>query len=186
MPELGPGGIARLVAYVVPSGAATDEDVVAFLRRRLPEHMIPTAFVELPGLPVNANGKRDREALPAPAGNPLEGRGRYVAPRDPVEKVLAGIWARLLEVPEVGVFDNFFALGGHSLLATQLISRVRSAFQVQIPLRAVFEHPTVADLARAVEAREPRPGHVRQIAGILLTVARMSESDVRLALEASR
>jgi amino acid adenylation domain-containing protein len=184
VPRPGPGGVPRLVAYVVPGGAAAAEDVLAFLRRRLPEHMIPAALMELPELPINANGKLDREALPAPAGDRLDRRGQLVAPRDPVEEILAGIWSRLLEVPEVGVFDSFFELGGHSLLATQLISRVRSTFQVQVPLRALFEDPTVSGLARAVEAQEPRPGHARQVAGILSAVSRMSEADIELALAA--
>ncbi|HST62687.1 MAG TPA: condensation domain-containing protein, partial [Longimicrobium sp.] len=119
-------------------------------RARLPEYMVPGAFVVLEAFPVTANGKVDRAALPAP--DTPGSRGTYVAPRTPAEERMAGIWAEVLGVERVGGEDNFFELGGHSLLATQLVSRVREAFRTELPLRAVFEAPTLAELAGRVEA----------------------------------
>ena len=119
------------------------------LRDRLPEHMAPSAVMLLDSFPLTANGKVDRRALPAPE---LTAEGEYVAPRTPVEEVLAGIWAGLLGVERVGAEDDFFLLGGHSLLATQVLSRVRELLRVELPLRDFFEAPTVAGLAVAVAA----------------------------------
>ncbi|HYR08117.1 MAG TPA: amino acid adenylation domain-containing protein, partial [Longimicrobium sp.] len=145
-------GDRRLVAYVVGDGML-DLDVDALrshLRRSVPEYMVPAAFVVLRSLPLTPNGKVDRRALPAPE---LAGEEeRYVAPRTPAEEVLAGIWAEVLRVERVGVEDDFFALGGHSLLATRVVSRVRQLFAVELPLRVLFEGPTVAELAKAVAA----------------------------------
>ncbi|HEX8273688.1 MAG TPA: amino acid adenylation domain-containing protein [Longimicrobiaceae bacterium] len=141
-------GEPRLVAYVV--GAAAPEALRAHLRRSLPEYMVPGALVALDRLPLTANGKLDRAALPAPEPGP--GGERFVAPRTPVEEVLAGIWAEVLGVGRVGAADGFFELGGHSLLATRAVSRVRRLFGVELPLRALFEAPTVAGLAGRVEA----------------------------------
>ncbi|HEX6751683.1 MAG TPA: amino acid adenylation domain-containing protein [Longimicrobium sp.] len=123
----------------------------AAVRARLPEYMLPSAFVVLEAFPVTPNGKVDRAALPAPETTGVRG-GTYVAPRTPAEERMAGIWAEVLGVERVGGEDNFFDLGGHSLLATQLVSRVREAFRTELPLRAVFEAPTLAELAGRVEA----------------------------------
>jgi amino acid adenylation domain-containing protein len=141
-------GDPRLVAYYVgdEAGAAA---LRAHLAARLPEYMIPAAFVHMDALPVNPNGKLDRKALPAPELAPEE--ETYVAPRTPVEEVLAGIWAEVLGVERVGVHDPFFGLGGHSLLATRVVSWVREVFGVELPLRALFEGPTVAEMAGRVE-----------------------------------
>ncbi|WP_203854857.1 non-ribosomal peptide synthetase, partial [Dactylosporangium siamense] len=142
----------RLVAYVV--GAAVD---AVALRSRLPEYMVPSVFVSLPALPLSANGKVDRAALPAPdLSRPADA---FVAPEGPVQEVLAGIWAEVLGVERVGVHDNFFALGGHSLLATRVVSRVRLAFEVELPVAALFDTPTVAELAEipALAACAPVP-----------------------------
>jgi amino acid adenylation domain-containing protein len=157
-------GDRRLVAYIV--GEAEAEALRAHLRRSLPEHMVPAAFVFLETLPLTPNGKLDRKALPAPEY--AADADRYVAPRTPEEEVLAGIWAELLHVERVGVHDSFFELGGHSLLVTRVVSRVRQVFGVEVPLRALFEGPTVAELARVVAERgsvalagrgpEPAPG----------------------------
>jgi amino acid adenylation domain-containing protein len=140
-------GDRRLVAYV--AGEVAVDEVREHLRGRLPEHMVPAAFVRLDALPLTANGKLDRKALPAPEFESAE--DRYVAPRTPVEEVLAGIWAEVLGLERVGVEESFFALGGHSLLATRVVSRVREVFGVELPLRALFEGPTVAELAGRVE-----------------------------------
>jgi amino acid adenylation domain-containing protein len=121
------------------------------LQKSLPEYMVPSAFVILDKLPLTPNGKVDRRALPEPAPLPLDAGDEVIVARNPFEEVLAGIWSRVLGVEQVGIHDDFFALGGHSLLATQLISRVRDAFQVELPLRALFESPTPASLAPRVE-----------------------------------
>jgi amino acid adenylation domain-containing protein len=145
-------GDRRLVAYVVSeaSGEADAEALRAHLLVSLPDYMVPAAFVAIGSVPLTPNGKVDRAALPAPeyAGE----AGRYAAPRTPAEEVLAGIWAEVLSVDRVGRDDGFFELGGHSLLATRVVSRVREAFAVELPLRAVFEASTVAALAARVEA----------------------------------
>jgi amino acid adenylation domain-containing protein len=152
----------RLVAYVVRAYAAEDAAFAIaarrFLRRTLPEYMIPTAFVTLSALPYTATGKLNRHALPPP-GDALSLLTRtYVAPRTPVEAEVADIWAELLGVERVGVYDNFFELGGHSLLGIRALSRVKDAFQVDIPLRATFEAPTLADLASLVTEIRARAG----------------------------
>ncbi|MBW4636657.1 MAG: amino acid adenylation domain-containing protein [Gloeocapsa sp. UFS-A4-WI-NPMV-4B04] len=142
-------GDKRLVAYLVLSRVATPDinSIRSFLQRKLPEYMIPSV-VTLKTLPLNPNGKVDRWQLPAPDQvQPLAG---FFAPRTNVEQVIAGIWAEVLSLERVGIYDNFFELGGHSLLATQVISRLRQAFQVELPLRYLFDSPTVADLAVAI------------------------------------
>jgi amino acid adenylation domain-containing protein len=127
----------------------------SFLAERLPDYMVPARFVLLDALPLTPNGKLDRAALPAPDGVRLEAVADYVAPRVPLEGELAEIWAELLDVDEVGVHDDFFTeLGGHSLLATQLVSRLRETFEIDLPLRALFEAPTVARLAAVLGACE--------------------------------
>jgi len=148
--EYAPGD-KRLVAYVVgrDGGAPVPSELRDQLRRTLPEGMVPSAFVALPALPLSANGKVDRKALPAPDWESAETAD--AGPRTPVEEMLAGIWAELLGRGEVGVDDDFFESGGHSLLAARLTGRLRAAFGVELPLAEVFAHPTVASLARAVE-----------------------------------
>lgn len=146
----------RLVAYVVLEGdsdiGAVAADAKAHLSRTLPEYMLPSAFVQLPAFPLTANGKVDRRALPAPEPIQAEARAEFVAPRTPLEAQVASLCAETLGVEHVGVLDNFFDLGGNSLLATQLVFRVREATGTRVPLRALFEVPSVDGLARAVEA----------------------------------
>src|SRR5205085_406504 len=120
-----------------------------YLRGKLPEYMLPSAFVTLDAFPLTPSGKIDRLALPAPERN-LETEEGYVAPRGALEEVLSTIFAEVLQLERVGVRDNFFDLGGHSLLATQIASRVREAFRVEVPLRKIFEEPTVEGLAQAL------------------------------------
>ena len=120
------------------------------LEEKLPDYMIPASFVILDALPLTPNGKVDRRALPAP--DETRSGGDFVAPSTPVEELLARLWAEVLGIESVGMRDDFFALGGHSLLATRLISRVRESFGVELPVRSLFEAPTVRDLAGHVEA----------------------------------
>nr|WP_253835268.1 non-ribosomal peptide synthase/polyketide synthase [Actinokineospora globicatena] len=134
----------RLVAYVV---GTAEGDLRAELAKQLPDYMVPAAVVALPALPVNASGKLDRRALPAPE---FAATATHVEPRTEAERVVAAAWAEVLRVSEVGAEDNFFALGGDSILSIQVVSRLRTAFGTQISPRAVFDHPTVAALARAV------------------------------------
>ncbi|HEX6045328.1 MAG TPA: amino acid adenylation domain-containing protein [Pyrinomonadaceae bacterium] len=123
----------------------------SFMKARLPEHMVPASFVILDALPLLANGKIDRRALPAPEAARPDLPHPFVAPKTPVETSLAGIWSDLLGLPQVGINDNFFDLGGHSLMTTQLISRVRELFKVEVPLRQVFQQPTIAELAIVID-----------------------------------
>jgi alpha-ketoglutarate-dependent taurine dioxygenase/acyl carrier protein len=147
-------GEKRLVAYLAtePRTEFTVDDLRSFLRQKLPDYMTPAAFVTLDALPLTPNGKIDRRALPAPEQSRPELAEAFVAPRNPVEDLLAGVWADVLEIERVGVHDNFFDLGGHSLLATKLFSRLRDAFQVELPLAALFEAPTVAALAERIQS----------------------------------
>jgi amino acid adenylation domain-containing protein/non-ribosomal peptide synthase protein (TIGR01720 family) len=173
-------GEQRLVAYVVPAadeGRTTKDESASsssvpgpssfiaelrtFLAERLPSSMVPSAFVVLDALPLTPNGKLDRAALPAPDGQRPAANASYQAPRTPIEELLTHIWADILRVAQVGIDDNFFALGGHSLLATQVISRIRATFQVELPLRSLFDAPTVARLANAIaDARRAGPGRL--------------------------
>ncbi|MEW6367293.1 MAG: amino acid adenylation domain-containing protein [Acidobacteriota bacterium] len=146
-------GEKRLVAYLVPREGhrRPSGDVRAWLRAKLPEYMVPAAFVMLDSLPLTPNGKVDRDALPAPEGDAADAGRAFAGPRTPVEEVVAGIWADVLKLDRIGIHDSFFDLGGHSLLATQVISRVRQALRVDLPLRRLFDTPTVSGLADALE-----------------------------------
>jgi natural product biosynthesis luciferase-like monooxygenase protein/amino acid adenylation domain-containing protein len=154
-------GDRRLVAFVVPSGepAPTVSDLRRALAARLPDYMIPSAFVLVESLPRTPNGKIERAALPATDLSLLELGNEFVAPRTAVEARIAAIWMEVLGVDRVGIEDNFFALGGHSLMGMRVMARVRQAFDVDIPLRRLFEAPTIARLAEAVEtATRSAPG----------------------------
>ncbi len=147
-------GDKRLVGYVVPVAGQSPNvtELRAWVKERVPEYMTPVAFVRLERFPLSPNGKVDRKHLPAPDYvRPELGRA-YLEARTPAEEVIAGIWAEVLKLDQVGIEDDFFELGGHSLLATQVVSRIRQAFQVELPLRAMFEVPTVAGLAERTEA----------------------------------
>jgi amino acid adenylation domain-containing protein len=140
------GDDRRLVAYVVPAGTApSPEELRARVRTKLPEFMEPAAFVFLDALPLTPNRKVDRKALPAPTMT--EAAAAFTAPRNPAEELLAEIWAGVLRLERMGIDEDFFALGGHSLLATQLMSRVRRVFGRTLPVRALFERPTIRGFA---------------------------------------
>jgi amino acid adenylation domain-containing protein len=149
-------GEKRLVAYFVADGPApTVSELRSFLASQLPDFVVPSALHQLPALPLSANGKVNRLALPdlAPARPNLS--ADYIAPRNEIEMRLAAIWSEVLHVEQIGVEDNFFELGGHSLLAAQVIARVRREFQREISLRLMFECPNVARLAHAVQNADP-------------------------------
>ncbi|MDZ7269872.1 MAG: amino acid adenylation domain-containing protein [candidate division KSB1 bacterium] len=146
-------GEKRLVAYIVPANETVPgrSELRKFLLEKVPEYMVPSDFVTLAALPLTPNGKVDRRALPAPDRTLCQPEEDFIAPRTPVEEILAGIWSQVLRVGKVGAFDNFFDLGGHSLLATQVVSRVRDVLRVELPLRDIFEFPTLAGLAEKIE-----------------------------------
>ncbi len=150
-PEAAPGE-RQLVAYVVARGGTELDlaDLRAFAARELPAAMVPAALVPLAALPLSANGKVDRKALPDPDWT-AAAVADFVPPSTEAEEALAEIWQQVLPVERIGAGDSFFALGGHSLLASQVVTRVRSAFDVDLPLRAIFEAPTLAELALVVE-----------------------------------
>jgi acyl carrier protein len=129
--------------------------------------MVPASVTVLESLPLNHNGKVDREALPAPAVSRPELSGEFVAPRNAQEEVLAEIWGEVLGIEGIGVEDDFFELGGHSLLVTQVVSRIRGVFEVGLPIRALFENRTIAELADAVEE------------AVVAEVTALSDEDIR-------
>ncbi|MBW4493171.1 MAG: amino acid adenylation domain-containing protein [Oscillatoria princeps RMCB-10] len=169
-------GNKRLIAYVVPNQSAaylldTQEKWKTLqrtlsgslrdsLKQKLPDYMVPSAFVLMEALPLTPNGKVDRRALPAPDLRP-ELDGSFVAPRTAIEEKLACIWAEVLNLELVGINDNFFELGGHSLKATQLMSQLRAAFKIELPLRQLFESPTVAELAATIASTAQNPATIQ-------------------------
>jgi len=176
-------GEKRLVAYLVGAGgAALPAALREHLRARLPDYMVPTVFVPLEALPLTPNGKLDRRALPAPEGLVPAGDD-YLAPRDPVEQVLADLWREVLRAERVGARDNFFELGGHSLLAAQALARLRKIFQVELPLRVFFEAATPEKVALALAAADPTPGRVAKTAAALLRIRAMTPAERAAALE---
>lgn len=145
-------GDKRLVAYVTSDQrpALLEHELLSFLKEMLPEYMLPSAIVLLEKLPLTPNGKVDCRELPAPSGEGAELRSTFVAARNPLEEILRSIWVAVLKREPIGVEDHFFELGGNSLLATQIMSRVHDALQVELPLRAIFESPTIAGLAASI------------------------------------
>jgi amino acid adenylation domain-containing protein len=156
-----------------------------YLTERLPEYMVPAAFISVEQLPLTPNGKVDRRALPDPDATRSATNEAFVPPRNPIEELLASIWCDLLDLKRVGIHENFFALGGHSLLAIQLMFRVNQNFQVDLLLQSVFEHPTLAEFAEALLAHETVPGKLTRIAQLRLKILAMSASE-RLSLLASK
>ena len=140
----------RLAAYVVAGEELTGGDLRAFLENTLPEYMVPVTFVPLEELPLLPSGKVDRRSLPPLDSASMTAGGTFVAPRNAIEELLAGMWAEILNVKQVGIHDNFFDLGGHSLLAVRLNSRLRSTFRVEASLNLLFETPTVAGLGETI------------------------------------
>jgi hypothetical protein len=174
-------GNRRLIAYVVaiPGSALSINELRKYLRHKLPEYMVPSVFVMLESLPLTANGKIDRRALPRPDQSRPELDQRFVAPRTPTEELLVEIWANILQVDKVGVHDNFFDLGGHSLLATQVMARACDALRTDLPLRALFEDPTVAGLAERFFEIQTRTVEKDKLTDLLGEIESLSEEQAQ-------
>ncbi|YAF98102.1 MAG: amino acid adenylation domain-containing protein [Nodularia sp. CChRGM 3473] len=174
-------GDKRLVAYIICDAKSqinpTSTDLRSFLQEKLPEYMIPSAFVTLKTLPLTANGKLDREKLPAP-----ELVENFVAPRTNHEELIAGIWEEILNLKKVGIHNNFFELGGHSLLATQVISRLQQTFGVTMTLRHLFEFPTVSELAVIITQQLAEQADEEMLSQMLAELEELSEEEVQATL----
>ncbi|MCZ6624678.1 MAG: non-ribosomal peptide synthetase, partial [Deltaproteobacteria bacterium] len=173
-----------LVAYVVSKQEQepTMSELRNFLKEKLPDYMVPSAFVFLDALPLTLNGKIDRRALPAPDRVRPELEGTFVAPQTPNEELLAEIWSEILGVERVGIHDNFFELGGHSLLATQVISRVRKTFQVEVPLRTLFEMPTIEEFAEVIIQSQAKGAEQEDLSRMLAELESISDEEARQRL----
>ena len=176
-------GNKRLVAYVVAASQSTAGagELRDYLKERLPEYMVPSAFVMLDQMPLTPNGKIDRRALPAPDTTRPEMTHRFVAPRNEIEETLAGIVSKVLNLQQVGVEDDFFELGGHSLLATQVISRLREALNVELRLREIFEHPTIGELAQVITQLQMQQME-KEEREVLESINQLSEEEVAAML----
>lgn len=146
-------GDKRIVAYLVAQQEPAPSLTVLrnYLKDQLPDYMVPATFVYLQALPLTPNGKVNRRALPIPDQHDYDADDLYVAPRSPIEEILVNIWSAILGPQRISIHDNFFNIGGHSLLATQVVSRIRDTFKVELPLKVIFEDPTIAKLAQAIE-----------------------------------
>jgi amino acid adenylation domain-containing protein len=173
-----------LVAYLVPtkSPAPNVSELRSVLKDKLPDYMVPSTFVMLDALPLTPNGKVDRRALPAPGRARPELETPYVAPKTPVEEQLVKIWAEVLGLDQVGIQDNFFDLGGHSLLATQVISRVINTFKVEVPIKSLFESPTVADMAVVITENMAKKAGDEELARMLAELESLSDEEAKRRL----
>ena len=156
-------GQKQLAAYLIPNQrpAPAIKELRDFLRPRLPDYMVPSAFVFLDAWPLTPNGKVDRDALPAPDRAGLKPGEKFAAPRNPMEETVAKIWSEMLGRARLGIHDNFFERGGHSLLAAQAVSRLKESFNIHLSIRSLFEKPTVAEFAKEIERRTARPAQQR-------------------------
>ncbi|MCP4177067.1 MAG: non-ribosomal peptide synthetase, partial [bacterium] len=154
-------GNKRLVAYVVSADELNVQEIREGLSKSLPDYMVPSLFASLEKMPLTPNGKINRKALPEPEGN-IETTNEYVAPRNETEQKLVEIWTKVLGVEKVGIYDNFFELGGHSLLATQVISKIRTEFNIELPLKTLFENSSIIDLAQVIDSMNEQT-NIKQI-----------------------
>jgi acyl carrier protein len=183
-------GDTRLVVYYTVRGDIEPDDIVAedlrrYLTAKLPEYMVPAAYMRLEGLPLTPNGKLDRKKLPAP-GAPAYAVPAFESPQGEVETALASIWAELLKVQRVGRRDNFFDLGGHSLLIIQLASRLRSAFGVEVPVRAFFDAPTLLEMTHTIAVSQIEDENSEEILQEIRELSQMSPDQVKNLLEPLR
>jgi acyl carrier protein len=175
---------SQLIAYFVPSEkpAATVTELRNFLKARLPDYMIPSAFVLLRALPLTPNGKVDRLALPAPESKRPEVDTPFAAPRTLIEEELAGIWAAVLSLDRVGIRDNFFDLGGHSLAATRVISQVIRKFQLELPLQCLFQSPTIAAMAALITEHQGKQLGGEELDCVLTELESLSNEEAKRLL----
>jgi len=179
-------GDTRLVAYVIAEADMTPStsDLRSYLQERLPDYMVPFSFIMLTEFPLTTNGKINRAALPEPDNARPELTDIFVAPRTPMEEKLAAIWESVLGISGIGVYDNFFEMGGHSLMATQLISRVRDAFSVELPVKVFFTgDPTIARLASEIEEIQLSQPSEDDVAEMLKELDNLSDDEVRALLQ---
>jgi amino acid adenylation domain-containing protein len=181
-------GNKSLATYIVPAQrpGADVEELQRYLTDQLPDYMVPGIIVRLDKMPLTANGKIDRRALPDPADIELTGRASYAEPRNAVEEVVVRIWEEVLGVEKIGINDNFIMMGGHSLAAMQVLARLRKTFQIGVPVRVLFEARNVAELVQAMSAEERIPGRLEKIARVVKKIEQMGEDDVSRILEARR
>lgn len=174
----------RLVAYIIPEPGRKPNisELRNYLNKQLPEFMVPSHFVFMNSFPVTPNGKIDRKALPEPDRTRPELEATFVEPRNQVEEVLAGIWSELLNIEKVGINDNFFDLGGHSILVVQLVSRIREVFQEELPLRSVFEHPTILELAELLLEDPQKRARIEKTAELILKVSHLTDEEAEALL----
>jgi amino acid adenylation domain-containing protein len=177
-------GERQLVAYIVPASATelTVAQLRDFLRQQLPDYMIPSHFILLDSLPLTSTGKVDRLHLPEPDYSWARMEGGFVAPQGSLEQEIAEIWSEVLGIQSIGVHDNFFDLGGHSLLATQLTSRLRKRLSVDIPLRSLFESPTIASLALAIVQAKASQSNAEMMQALLDDLERLSDDEIEMLL----
>ncbi|MVF12550.1 amino acid adenylation domain-containing protein [Ketobacter sp. MCCC 1A13808] len=171
-------GDKRLVGYLLKDGEVDLTELKGFLGKSLPDYMVPKAYVLLDAFPLTANGKVDKKALPEPDDS-LHARNQFVAPRNDTEEALTQIWKEVLNLDQIGVTDNFFDLGGHSLLATQVVSRVRDHFNVDLPLSALFEEPTIENIALHLLQAELSSADDLEMADLLAEIEGLSEEDLK-------
>jgi amino acid adenylation domain-containing protein len=178
---------SQLVAYIVPRPgmAVPGNELREFLKNKLPEHMLPVAFATLDSLPLTPAGKLDRKAVELYGPVKPQASSEYRAPQTALEKVLAGIFSEVLGVSRVGAFDNFFELGGHSLRGTQVVSRIREIFQFELPLRRVFEEPTVSGLAQAILCGSAEQVRIQRTAELLMQFSSVSGQQMERLLRQS-
>jgi acyl carrier protein len=161
----------------------TTSELREYLSKTLPDYMIPSAFVRLDAMPVTPNGKIDCRALPEPEKTRPELRITYVAPQTDIEANLARIWGEVLHLDRVGSHDNFFDLGGHSLAASRVISRVIQTFQLELPVKMLFDAPTVAEMGAVITQHQAKQASDLKLGQMLHEVEAMTEEDARNKLE---
>lgn len=179
-------GNPYLVAYVTSSQSDLSSSALRYyLQEHLPDYMLPTHTILLEQFPLTSSGKVDRDSLPVP-GTEREIETSYVPPRTALEEVLVSLWASVLNVEQIGVYDNFFEHGGHSLLATQLVARIQDIFPVELPLKTIFEHPTIAHLAQVMLQEDDQRETIELTVQLLQSVADLSDEEAQLLFDAQQ
>ena len=188
VPYADQAGDRRLAAYFIAPSLPSVEELRNFLLGQLPDYMVPSTFVAVASIPLTPNGKIDVRALPSPEESQSKPLHEFIAPRNPAEEKLVEIWKQVLKIPDVSIDANFFELGGHSLLATQIISRIRGAFRVQVPLHSFLETPSIIGLAEKIASCPPAESEEEEMARLLKELEGISDEEAErlLAAEAER